>query len=112
MITKSLVATEFKRMRDSMPGCIVKVRFDGGVYRGIRGSLETQLEVANMGPIQNATGAVRLLFDELRAPRPKSGDLIEVFDKSIDEWIPRTVLTAREDATQATLRIDYGHQYA
>ena len=94
-----------------MSGILVKARFGGSEYDGLRGSLEQRDRAGSMGAIQGASGSVRLKVSDLTLPVPKPGDDIDIVEPQDTDWKTRTVLAVRYDQTGATVRIDYGEKY-
>jgi len=109
---KQMAEAAFKTARRQMPDNIVKVRIRNRTVNGVRGSVEETEDVSNLGPIPGAIGAVRLLVSELTKPYPLSNDLVKIQEVSGEKWISRLVLAARFDGVRATLRLDYGSEFA
>ena len=112
-LTAATVQAAYTSMRSALPCAGVKVRHkeSGAVYDGVRGSLESSMEVGSMGSIQGADGAVRLNVSELVMPHPEAGDLITVQEQGTGDEDVRVVLAVRYDQARATVRIDYGAEY-
>ena len=64
------------------------------------------MELGRTGSQTTGDEAVRLLVSELREPRLKAGDEIEVQDAT-GAWTRHTVTGARYDQAQATVLIEY-----
>ena len=112
-LTTAMMNAKFTAARSQLPAATVKVRHQdsGVVYSGVRSSLETTQTVGSMGSIQNADGAVRLMVSELKMPKPKAGDIIELVEQDDGDSAVRVILAVRYDQARATVRIDYGAQY-
>jgi len=110
-LTRTLVETSFKAMRTAMPGAVVNARFRRKVVQGLQGSLDQTEEVSNLGPIPGAIGAARFLVSELTKPYPKANDMVQ-FQESAGRWDKRLILAARIDPLKATVRLDYGNEFA
>jgi len=98
-------------MRSQIGGATVTIRHNDREYSAVRTSLAQSESVSNMGALQQASGAARLLVRELTDEHPKSGDTIEIKEYTSDEWKTRVIVDATYDQTRATLRIDYGEKY-
>jgi hypothetical protein len=107
----SIEEAAFKQARTTLGSVKVRHEEAGAVYDAVRSSLESTQTVGSMGAIQNADGAIRLLVSELKMPKPKAGDIIELVEQDDGDSSVRVVLAVRYDQARVTVRIDYGAQY-
>ena len=111
-LTTAHIQNTLARMRDALPCATITMRFGDREYSGIRTTLENNESVNSLGAIEGATGAIRLIVSELADVHPKANDTIQVREDNSMDWESRTVLLMRYDQARATVRLDYGAEYA
>ena len=111
-LTSQMISSALASCRDALPCATITIRYEDREYRGIRTTLENNESVNSLGAIEGATGAIRLIVSELAKSHPKANDTIQVREDNLMEWENRTVLVMRYDQARATVRLDYGAEYA
>jgi hypothetical protein len=110
-LSSEFVSKRFKAIRSRTDGAKVSIRHEGNVFEGLRTTLTQEEVLSGYGSHQKATGAVRLAVDELKQTHPIAGDLIEIKEAGVGEWLQRVVVMPRYDQMRATVKLEYGEQY-
>ena len=111
-LTSQMISSAVTSCRDALPCATIMIRHEDREYSGIRTTLESKESVNSLGAIEGATGAIRLIVSELAEVHPKANDTIQISEDDSLEWENRTVLLMRYDQARATVRLDYGAEYA
>jgi hypothetical protein len=108
-LTKADVEAEFEAAREELVCGVVDVALGGETVKGIRANLTGEQLLSMRGAHPSFAGAVRVLQKDFSGPMPKAGDRIRITEGDAD--VDRIVLSASQDQSRATVRIDYGDKW-
>jgi|SaaInl8_200m_RNA_FD_contig_21_1873878_length_815_multi_5_in_0_out_0_1 hypothetical protein len=111
-LTASTVETSFRAIRSASPGSTVQARYKATSAIGIRGALETEEVVGELGNQSIVTSGARFLVSDWKKTPPQEGGVIEIKESANDEWYSRVILSVRYDQMRATMFVGYGSEFA
>jgi hypothetical protein len=86
-----------RAIRTAHPELFVTVRTGGKTYQAMPDQTQHGTDAAAMGPLDSATGSLRLLLCEIQEPKPKASDDIEIpdFTAGPNAYARRTIIGTR-----------------